>query len=77
MGFQILNNHIGKVMDVDDYIADVKVAQTGERNLKQRAAANFHQRLGAVVGERTQARTLTAHQDNRVHLRGIHRGNHV
>src|SRR6266581_5513326 len=56
VGFQISENQIGKVMDVDDHLADPKGAQAAERDLEQRAAGDFHQRLRAMVGERAEAR---------------------
>ncbi len=30
IGFQILHNHVGKVMHVDDHFANPKAAQTGQ-----------------------------------------------
>src|SRR6266566_8182189 len=67
--FQIFEKKIGKVMDVDDYLADPKGAQTAERDLEQRAAGDFHQRLGTTVGERAEARAETGGEDH-----GFHRG---
>src|SRR5439155_15207957 len=43
VGFQIFENQIGQVMDVDDHLADPKAAQAAQRDLKQRAASDFHQ----------------------------------
>src|SRR5215467_13781891 len=55
-------------MHIDYRLANSKGAQTRECYLKQRAAGDFHQRLGAIVGEWTQARTEARGQNHRFHL---------
>src|SRR5258707_1181702 len=54
--FQVLHNHVGEVMDVDYHLANAKVVQASEGDLKQRAAVNFAQRFGAIVAYRPQTR---------------------
>jgi hypothetical protein len=52
VGFQVVDNHVGEVMDVDDDFADPKGAQAGESDFEQCAASDFDEGLGARVGER-------------------------
>ena len=54
--FQILRNHVGEVMNVDNHLVNSEFAQAGERDLQQRVAAYFHQRFGTIVGKRPQSR---------------------
>ena len=55
--FQVIHDHVGEVIDVDDRLANSETAQAREGDLQQSAAIDFDQSLGTVVGERTQART--------------------
>ena len=64
---QIVDNHVGEVMDVDDDIVDAEGAQAGQRDFEQGAAGDFDQRFGAIVGERTQARAEAGGQNHRLH----------
>src|SRR6202011_3265569 len=66
--FQILENHFGKVMHVENHLANSKDAQARECDLQQRAASDFHQRFGAIVGEWPQPRTEAGGQNHRFHL---------
>ncbi len=50
VGFQVVGDQVGEVMDVDDYFGDSEGAQAGEGDLQQRAAGQFDQGLGAIVG---------------------------
>src|SRR5712692_1620538 len=68
VGFQIVENRIGKVMHIDNHLANPKGEQARERDLQQRAAGDFHQGLGAMVGEWPQARTEPGGQNHRFHL---------
>ena len=65
--FQILHDHVGEVMDVDDHFANSEIAQARERDLQQRAAVDFDQRFGAIVGERPQARAQAGGENHRFH----------
>ena len=65
--FQVVENHVGEVMHVDDHFADSEFAQTRERNFEQRAAVDFDQRFGTIVGERTQARAEAGRENHRLH----------
>ena len=67
VGFEVLSNHVRVMMRVDDHFAHAKGAQAGECDLQQRAAGNFYQRLGAVVGERPQARAQAGGQNHGLH----------
>src|SRR5271157_4056944 len=68
VSFQIIDDHVGEVMHVDDHLADPAGAQAGECDLQQGAAGDFHERLGAIVGEGPQARTEAGGQDHRFHI---------
>ena len=50
-----------------------KRAQAREGDFKKRAAGDGDQRLGAVVGERTQARAQAGGEDHGFHLLGLSR----
>ena len=52
---QILCDHIGEVVRVDNYFADPKGAKARHGKFQQGAGPNFDQRLGAIVGERPKA----------------------
>src|SRR5208283_5717698 len=41
--FQVLQNHVGEVVNVDDHLVDSEAAQAGKRDLQQRAAIDFDQ----------------------------------
>ena len=64
---QIGDDHIGKVMHVDNHFANPKGVQTRERDLQHGAAGDFYQRLGAIVGEGPQSRAEAGGQDHRFH----------
>ena len=64
---QIFDDHVGKVMHIDDHFANSKGAQAREGDLQQRAPGDFHQRFGTIVGERTQARAQAGGQNHRFH----------
>src|SRR5208282_1239845 len=65
--YQVLHNHVGEVMNVDYYLANSEAAQAGERDLEQRAAVDFDQRFGTIVGEGAQARAQAGGQNHRFH----------
>ena len=65
---QVIDDHVGEVMHVDDHFANAEGAQARERDLQQRAAADFHQRLGAIIGERPQTRAQAGGQNHGLHL---------
>src|SRR5580765_261847 len=68
VAFEVVNNHFGKMMHIDDDLANSEFAQAGERDLQQRAPPDFHQGLGAIVGERSQARAQARSQHHGSHL---------
>ena len=67
VGFEILHDHVRKVMHVDDHFANSEGAQAREGDLQERAAGNFHQRFGALVGEGAQACAQAGGQNHRFH----------
>ena len=67
VGFKIVGNHVGEVMGVDDDVDNAAGFEAGEREFKKRASGDFNQRLGAVVGERLQARAKTRREDHCLH----------
>src|SRR5262245_8976253 len=66
--FQVLNNHVREVMDIDDHSIDTACAQTLKSDLQQRAACDFHQCLRTAVGEWPEARSKTCSQHHRFHF---------
>ena len=64
---EVLDHPIGKVMRVDDDVANPEAAQACECNLQQRASGNFDQRFGTIVGKRTQTRAQACGEDHRFH----------
>jgi len=66
-GFQVAGNHVGEVMDVDDDFANAEGAQAGEGDFEQRAAGDFDEGLGAIVGERPEARAEAGGEDHGFH----------
>jgi hypothetical protein len=63
--------------DAQHDVANAHFDDAGQQMSQERQTGHRQHRLGCRQRQRTQARALTADQDNRVHLRGIHRGNHV
>ena len=59
------------MVHVDDDLAHAERAQAREGDLQERAAGDGDQRLGAVVGERTQARTQPGGENHGLHLLGL------
>jgi len=57
IAFEILAHHLGEMMGVNDYVSYSKVAQASQRDLEQRAASDFYQRLRPVLREWAQARS--------------------
>ncbi len=49
---QILHNHVGEVMNIDDYFCDSRGAEARKSDLEQGVAGDFDQRLRAIVSER-------------------------
>src|SRR6266852_1391879 len=67
VGFQVLNHQIGKVVHVYDDVAHAEGSKTGKRQFQQRSAADFHQRFGAVIRQRAQARAEAGRQNHGPH----------
>src|SRR5947207_5537806 len=65
---EVINNHFGEVVNVNDDVSNAKRTQAGERDLKKRAAADLNESLGSSIGERTQTRAETRSQDHCLHL---------
>src|ERR1017187_7520775 len=54
-------------MSIDDNFTYSEKTQSAESNLQQGATGHSHQRLGAGIGERTQACAQSSGQDHRLH----------
>ena len=54
-------------MDVDDDFGDAEGAQAGESDFEESAAGEFDEGLGAIVGERTEARAEAGGKDHGFH----------
>jgi hypothetical protein len=68
MGLQIVDNHVREVVRIDNHLANAKLTQARECDFEQRAAAELHQRLGTIVGERSQSAAQASGQDHRSHV---------
>ncbi len=69
VGFQVGDDHVGEVVNVDDGFGDAKGAQAGEINFEERAGIDFDEGLGTRVGERAEARAETGGEDHGFHER--------
>src|ERR1700675_1515662 len=67
VGFQIVDDRVGEVMDVDDDFVYTERAQAGEGDLEQGAAGAFDKSLGAIVGQGAEAGAEAGGQDHRFH----------
>src|SRR5579864_6758541 len=59
VAFQVVDDHSGEMMRVDNYVSYPSAAQPGERDLQQSAAGDFYQGLRPILGKWAQARTQT------------------
>src|ERR1035437_1486493 len=66
--FQVLENQVGKVVDIDNHFATPNRAQASQRDLQHRAPSDFHQRLRAIAGEWPQSLAEACRQNHRFHL---------
>lgn len=64
---QVGDDHVRKVMDIDDNFVHAETVKTREGDFKKRAAGDFDQRLGARVGKRTEARAEAGGEDHGFH----------
>src|SRR5882757_6078902 len=64
---QVIDNHIAKVMYVDDHFTYSELAQTGESDFKHRSPRNLHQRFRTIVSERTQPCPQAGRENHRFH----------
>ncbi len=75
VGFQIVDDQIGEVMDVDDDFGDAERAQARESDFEQSAAGELNEGFGAIVGERTETRAEAGGEDHGFHT-GAFIGDH-
>jgi len=68
VGSQIVDEFVGKVVDIDDHVVNFERAQAREGDLEERPAVDFHQRLGAVVGEWPQTGAEAGGKNHRLHF---------
>jgi len=54
-GFEILLDHVGEVVDVDDGFGDAEGAEAGEEDFEESAVVDFDQGFGARVGQGAEA----------------------
>ena len=67
VGPQVLDDHVGVVMGVDNDLAHAESSQAAESDFQKRAAGNRDERLGAIVGERPQTRAEAGGKNHRLH----------
>src|SRR5579864_1956426 len=65
---QVIDNHVGEVMHVDDYVLDSEGGETAKGDLQQRVPGNFYQCLGAVIGQGPQAGTEPCGKNHGLHV---------
>ena len=66
-GFQVVDDLVGKVVDVDDEFRDAEGAEASEGDFEEGAAGEFDEGFGAMVGERPEAGAQTSGQDHCFH----------
>src|SRR6266536_1613273 len=64
---QVIDNHVGEVMYVDDHLADSKLAQPAQRDLQERLSSHLHQGFRMIVSQRTKARAEASCQNHGLH----------
>src|SRR6185295_5209824 len=69
--FQIIGNHVGKMVHIHNDFAYSRIAQPPERDLQKRTAGNLHQRLGPAVCQWPQTRAKTGGQNHGFHLASL------
>jgi len=67
VGFQVVGNHVRKVMDIDDDFGDAEGAQAGEGDFEQGATGNLDKGFGSSVGEGAEASAQAGGEDHRFH----------
>ncbi len=67
VGFQVVNDHVGEVVDVDDDFSDAEGAQAREGDFEEGATGEFDERFGAIVGERAEAGAEAGGEDHGFH----------
>ena len=67
VGFQIVDDQVGEVVDVDDDFGDAEGAQAGEGDFEQGAAGDFDEGFGSSVGEGAEARAQAGGEDHGSH----------
>ena len=67
VGFQIVDDHVGEMVDVDDDFGYAEGAQAREGDFEKRAAGEFDEGFGAIVGERAEAGAKAGGEDHGFH----------
>ena len=55
VGFQVVDDEVGEVVDIDDDFGDAEGAQASEGDFEQGVAGDFDEGFGAIVGEGAEA----------------------
>src|SRR6267154_1608251 len=69
--FQIIGHHVGKMVDINNHLANSKHAQARQRDLEQRPSRNLYQSLGPGIGEWPQARAKPGGENHGFHFAGF------
>jgi hypothetical protein len=67
VGFQIVDDHVGEMMDIDDDFGNAGGAEAKEGDFEKSAAGEFDEGFGACVGERAEACAKAGGQDHGFH----------
>ncbi len=65
--FEIVDDLVGEVVDVDDDFGDAEGAETRESDFEESAAGEFDEGFGAIVRERAEARAEAGAKDHGFH----------
>ena len=65
---QVVDDHVGEVMHVDDHFPDSEGGEAAKGNFQQRVSGDFHQGLGTIVGQGPQAGTESRGEDHGLHV---------
>src|SRR6266581_5914146 len=66
---QIIDNHVGKVMHVDDHFTNPEPRQTTKRDLQQRMTSHLDESFGTIVGKRAKTGAQARSQNHCPHCR--------
>ena len=64
---EVCGDHVRKVMRIDDYFVNAEGAESRQCKFQERAASDFNECLGAIIGQRAQTRAQAGSENHRLH----------